>query len=76
MIKTNNGTFRNCRDAIDAEWETPHGYVDWLGMERVLVRALREGNIGHAKEAIDAFTHRGHFAEHEYEVPHNPPTSH
>lgn len=45
--------------------------MDYLGMENLLVDILKsdlsdELKIKHSKEAIDAFTRRGHFNHTEY----------
>lgn len=51
---------------INAQWDSRSRATDWLGLEQILVDILKEPMSAEAKvvlskEAIDAFTRRGHF---------------
>lgn len=54
-----------------AKWDKPAGKMDWLAFETCLVDILRSDfnpvdKVALSKEAIDAFTRRGHFQPAEY----------
>ena len=54
--------------AIDYQWSQSRATMDWLKLEDVLVAILatRQDDsvkVRLCKEAIDAFTRRGHFVE-------------
>jgi len=55
--------------AIDYQWSQSRATMDWLKLEDVLVAILRDKTADDSvkvrlcKEAIDAFTRRGHFVE-------------
>jgi hypothetical protein len=58
---------------IDEHWkDRPHHKIDWLRLEDVLDVILREGGfpdtikVKLAREAIDAWTRRGHFVGGSY----------
>jgi hypothetical protein len=57
---------------LKAEWNRRPGGMDWLGLENILVAILRNQQVSPdsqillVKEAIDAFTRRGHFQPSEY----------
>ena len=58
------------RNRLDSQWDEKARKMDWLGLEDILCDILRLPNDGvitdsHKltliKEAIDAYTKRGHF---------------
>lgn len=61
--------FERLASRISQQWEAKSGKMDWLGMESILVDILesRDGNMTDSdrcsllREAIDAWTRRGHF---------------
>lgn len=61
-------TLAEILSAIDAAWGTRSPKMEWLKLEDTLVAILSNPVAGDtrkvtlAKEAIDAFTKRGHFA--------------
>ncbi len=57
---------------IDQKWEKGPSKIDWLKLEDILDVILREGGfpdeikVRLAREAIDAWTRRGHFVGGSY----------
>jgi hypothetical protein len=61
-------TLADITGAIEKAWSARSPKMDWLGLETVLVAILTNPTADDArkvtlsKEAIDAYTKRGHFA--------------
>lgn len=55
------------RKLLDAQWESRTIKMNWEGLEKILVDILKwhdftnDEKVQLTKEAIDAFTKRGHF---------------
>lgn len=61
------------REELQAVWTGPSGKMDWQGLECMLTAVLDSHNslssdekVRGAREALDAFTRRGHFYPWEY----------
>lgn len=62
---------RAIRTALDEQWNRKSAKLDWLGLETFLVRVLNSDIDATdarraCREAIDAFTRRGHFDPDNY----------
>lgn len=58
----------NVHATLGKKWQEKPGKIDWLGLEDLLVEILNtddtaDERVALAKEALDAFTRRGHFID-------------
>lgn len=64
-------TLRDFMSALDRQWHAKTIKIDWLSYEGFVVDVLKsdlsqEEKIALVKEALDAWTRRGHFNPREF----------